>query len=579
MRLASRPRRPRRSSHLRLEPLEARRVPANLTWPGGTAPPFVDPGTGPAAVSQAIVDGLYRPGAPPPSVTAATPADDATLDRPPTVITVRFSDPVNLVPLVDQNFANTGEDASQAVFLTGDADGSVYFPHLTSYDLATNTATFLLFDRLPAGGYDLHLSGAKGLADFAGQPLQGNDPSGDFVAWFEVTGPADDTGNRTGWTANGAGGVQDIGPLYPHELDNGFTITRQPVPAAGPTPALADTYQIQFLEEDYAYRFSLEPSATGSLPQDLRCTLWDASGHLVASTTGPGEFTAPVPPGTYTLKLDGWTGAGASQVGYRLRIVPASGMEAPIPWPLPSVPPPGARLALATGPVSPVAGLVPPVRESAGAAHPPAPPPEQPGWSGATSRDWGTVPGDVLAALGSGPVGGPAQPETTAALAGAERFFADSQEWLLQDGVMPVALLTQAPAATPGDGANWQVPLGMSEAGHTVGTLAAEGSRASTLWSEPVVQAPAGQGATAASTDADGEQGRPTSGDARPAANKAPRTGPARTAGGPARPDWLWANAIPALGALAWLARRGRDRVRQGPSHPPAPPGAGGQHP
>ncbi len=47
---------------------------------------------------------------------------------------------------------------------------------LESYDPATDTATFVLLDALPDGDYQLHLSGADGLADLGGNPLVGNDP-------------------------------------------------------------------------------------------------------------------------------------------------------------------------------------------------------------------------------------------------------------------------------------------------------------------------------------------------------------------------------------------------------------------
>ena len=49
-------------------------------------------------------------------------------------------------------------------------------------------ATFQMLDGLPNGSYALHLSGPGGLTDLGGNPLVGNDPSGDYVIPFHGHG-------------------------------------------------------------------------------------------------------------------------------------------------------------------------------------------------------------------------------------------------------------------------------------------------------------------------------------------------------------------------------------------------------
>ncbi len=94
----------------------------------------------------------------------------------------------------------TSQSSVKAVYVEG-ADGTKYFPRFDSYDSATNQATFVMLDALPNGDYELHLSGAAGLADLGGNELVGNDPScGDYVVPFTVDAPARGTaGNPLEW--------------------------------------------------------------------------------------------------------------------------------------------------------------------------------------------------------------------------------------------------------------------------------------------------------------------------------------------------------------------------------------------
>ena len=65
-------------------------------------------------------------------------------------------------------------------------DGTRYYPRLQSWDDVSHTAKFLMLDGLANGPYQLHLSGPLGLADLAGNPVVGNEDSGDYVVAFTL---------------------------------------------------------------------------------------------------------------------------------------------------------------------------------------------------------------------------------------------------------------------------------------------------------------------------------------------------------------------------------------------------------
>src|SRR5262249_13342548 len=103
------------------------------------------------------------------------------------------------------------------------------------YDVQTRQATFLMLDALPPGVNLLHLSGAAGLTDLAGNPLVGNEASGDYVVAFDVQGPPrGSSGDPLLWTEQGPNesfdSPQDLGVLFPRELEAGVTITRNASP-------------------------------------------------------------------------------------------------------------------------------------------------------------------------------------------------------------------------------------------------------------------------------------------------------------------------------------------------------------
>jgi len=259
----------------------------------------------------------------PPRVLASSPSNGQVLDQAPTQITVQFSEPINIQQLAYQAFETSYQATLTQVYIEG-PDGTKSYPRFLSYDRATNQATFQMLDGLDNGQYDLHLSGPGGLTDLAGNALVGNDPSGDEVIPFQVQGlDRGISGNITdGYTVQsqaGQGVPQDLGVLFPLELQAGVTVIRGPEsgtsPASSPT---ADEYVIQLLQNQ-EYSFTLSGD---NLPDGVQVTLSDASGQpvpLLTSNDGLVKF-APLSVGTYTVGVGGWTAGSSNRISYQLTI-------------------------------------------------------------------------------------------------------------------------------------------------------------------------------------------------------------------------------------------------------------------
>ena len=203
------------------------------------------------------------------------------MTTPPTQLTVQFSEPINIQQLAYQAFASRAQATLPQVFVDG-TDGTKYYPRFDSYNRATNQATFQMLDGLANGSYDLHLSGPGGLTDLGGNPIAGNDPSGDYVIPFQVTGPERAiSGNMTdGYTvvSQAEQGVpQDLGVLFPRELQAGVTVIRGPDAGTSPPPATTeDDYVIQLLQsQNYSFTLSgddLPGGAVGDAEGCLGCS-------------------------------------------------------------------------------------------------------------------------------------------------------------------------------------------------------------------------------------------------------------------------------------------------------------------
>ena len=270
-----------------------------------------------------VLNLLVQPTPNPPQVMASSPSSGQVFDQPPTQITVQFSEPINIQQLAFQAFESAAQATLPQVFVEG-ADGTKYYPRFLAYDRATNQATFQMLDGLPNGSYALHLSGPGGLTDLGGNPIVGNDPSGDYVIPFQVQGPARViSGNMTdGYTIAsqaGSGVTQDLGVLFPDELQAGVTINRGPDPGASTAPTTTeDDYTIQLLQNQY-YSFTLSGDA---LPAGAQVTVWNTAGQsipLLASNDGL-VFFAPLTAGTYTVVVGGWTAGQSASVSYQLMI-------------------------------------------------------------------------------------------------------------------------------------------------------------------------------------------------------------------------------------------------------------------
>jgi hypothetical protein len=255
-----------------------------------------------------VLNLLVQPTSQPPQVIASYPAPGAVLTQPPSELSVQFDEPVNLQQQGYENFLAYGYSSVPSVYVEG-ADGTDYFPGIESYDLTTNDATFQMFDRLAPGTYTLHLSGALGLTDLGGNPLAGNDPSGDYLIHFSVKGtdPVQSDGSGQGGqiTAQlGSTGVQNLGILFPDELQTGITLVAAAGAGASFTSAMSDgpTYQFS-LTLDQTYLITLDGV---NLPSGAHLSIQARTGKLWAQSrdseaTWFGEFL----PGDYAVTVVG----------------------------------------------------------------------------------------------------------------------------------------------------------------------------------------------------------------------------------------------------------------------------------
>jgi hypothetical protein len=307
-----------------------------------------------------------------PHVVTTSPADGASLPQSPTALTVQFDRTVNIAQLAFQTFQQTSQDTVSAVYVEA-MDGTKYFPRFQSYDPTSDQAAFLMLDRLPAGTYELHLSGAQGLADLAGNPLAGNSSGGDDVTTFTVlpgglVPSGDPVAGYTVAAQADAARLQDLGTLFPHELQAGVTVTRDD--SQDPDLAPADTsesYRFQVLQDE-TYTFNLSGA---NLKGGVALTLTDAQGQspsLVPLDNGQALF-GDLAPGTYTISVGDWSAAESAAVAYQLAITFTSTNEnAP---PLVSGPAPALQVMLSSLP-GPSTGAAPetPVTVSPAASSP-----------------------------------------------------------------------------------------------------------------------------------------------------------------------------------------------------------------
>jgi hypothetical protein len=260
-----------------------------------------------------------------PRVLAATPSDGEILSAPPTHLVVQFDEAVNLFALAHQAFTQTSQSTLNAVYVQG-ADGAIYFPRLNSYDTATNQAVFLMLDALPNGTYELHVSGAQGLTDLAGNPLEGNqaDPAADYVLRFSVDGVARVFNANQQLTFSvqepneSASQAQDLGVLFPQEVQAGVVVTRDFTASVTPPADSADYYRFEVLQNQfYLFLFNNHNLPAGAQPR-----ITDSAGLPVSIAPAGGAVggRAFLKAGVYMLNIDGWDPADAPGLVYELSI-------------------------------------------------------------------------------------------------------------------------------------------------------------------------------------------------------------------------------------------------------------------
>jgi hypothetical protein len=319
-----------------------------------------------------VLNLVVQPSGTAPKVVATTPQNGTTLNTPPTHVTVQFSKVVNLQQLAYQaaQLAQQNQRGNlDAVYIQG-SDGAKYYPRFETYDNAMNQASFLLLDALRNGAYQMHFSGSRGLTDLAGLPLEGNDPTGDYVVSFTVQGPARGTkGNPLLWTDQEPNDdfthAQVLGTLFPHELQSKVKVVRDFTADPKNAPSdTADYYQFQILQSR-PYLFGLVGSG---LPATGFFTLEDAAGKTIP-TLAQGNGTlrlVSLDPGTYVIRIGGWLAANAARATYQLSITLGPSVENPTP--LTIGPAPAYRIFLDNNPPPVSSPTVP-------SPVPPAPPP------------------------------------------------------------------------------------------------------------------------------------------------------------------------------------------------------------
>jgi hypothetical protein len=356
------------------------------------------PGWGDGSTGNYVLNILVQPHTGVPHVLSVTRDDGNQPGGSPARFVVHFDEPVNgqqLAYEAYQNYQSGGLNQMPAFFI--ECPGGPFYPRLESYNDATNTATFVMLDGLPSGTYELHLSGANGLQDLAGNPLVGNGGNnGDYVYSFTFNDPARSAGSdlQHRYNLDPNNDPQNLGVLFPNELlapvtsnGNSFTgvvISRDSTlqPPGTSVADAGDVYEIQVLQAQ-TYVFNLIDYSAAPVQGNISLFLsTDPAGNAVL----PAMAEYLLDPGVYYVHVVGWQPADAGKVKYDVNIAMIGNPERPTP--LTIGPAPAARLRV-------VATLPPPPLSSVPSN----------GQTNQGTPSSGSIPGGVLVALGSGPLG------------------------------------------------------------------------------------------------------------------------------------------------------------------------------
>lgn len=252
-----------------------------------------------------------------PEVVAASITDSSVLTAAPTELTVTFSEFIDLTQQAFYAFQRTSQSTLSGIYIQNDL-GQKFFPRLTSFDATHFTAQFLMLDRLPAGSYQLHLSGEQELTNLVGEPLVGNTEAGDYVISFTVTEPSAGSNVDTQVPAPlQANTVEALGVMFPLELQAGINLTRTTHFSSSGRRDKADVYSFEVLQNQ-SYGLQLSGNA---LPSTASLQLFDAAGNLVdiISPDGGRTLNAQLCPGKYFLQVGGWPRSFAGELDYTLK--------------------------------------------------------------------------------------------------------------------------------------------------------------------------------------------------------------------------------------------------------------------
>lgn len=257
----------------------------------------------------------------------------------PTHLSLQFSESVNVQQLAQSSFQQVGQNTVRAVFIEA-ADGTRYFPRFESYDATTETARFLMLDDLPNGDFELHVSGALGLTDLAGNPL------GEFIRQFKVA-DASRVGVSTLRT-NAAGNdsietAQDLGVIFPHDVQSGVKLIRDAATNAT-QPADSDDYFRFELLQSKSYFFTLSNFGEGTPPA---MEVFNSAGQVMPLVSLPGRqgLLGFLSAGEYVLHLGPWDAGSAANVTYHVEMKFGAASENPTPLTSGAAPAVGIRLA------------------------------------------------------------------------------------------------------------------------------------------------------------------------------------------------------------------------------------------
>ncbi len=255
-----------------------------------------------------------------PEVVASSIANLAVLTSAPAEFTVRFSEFMNLAEPAFAAYQQYSESILAGVFIS-DAQGNKYYPWLKGFDASSLEAHFQMPERLPAGRYQLHLSGDLGVTNLAGVPVAGNSNSGDYVVAFTVASSSVGTGgDPLVWTHDPQTDIssapQQLGVLFAEELATGVAIVRAGGSGSNQHGDTSDEYHFRSLQTR-TFNFHLSGI---DIPAGVALALIDQAGNAVPTFSPDGGLSlfVQLPAGEYTLRVGAWASNAARRLNYRI---------------------------------------------------------------------------------------------------------------------------------------------------------------------------------------------------------------------------------------------------------------------